>query len=553
MGQLIGPLERSRSTGQDHSIPGEKEQLGHFEGNVTMTPTDSLGVAKSRELSDVFSWRRHLQLLVPILAVYLSLSLYGIGRQSLWEDEFRSVQRIASSRPIWQDGHGFLYFALLRSWARLGTSEAVLRSLSALLGAAAVCLLYALGHVLLQRRVAAVGTLLFATSPFLIWYAQEVRYITLVLVTTLLTMHAFRWVIRSGRLGSWLTYGGTCLLAFFSFLSTLLLPMVQGFYLLGSLSRRALLRKWIACQLIVLVLFAAWFVSGTHYLKAFVESRSSSVESSARYKGFPFPFSGDFNDVRPAVLPYTFFALSAGFSLGPPPRELYSNRSLAPLLPYAPLLSVLAVLYGGLLLSGLVGLRHQRDSRLLLALWVGVPILCTFGIAKSLDIFYDVRYVAMVLPAYLLLVGAGIVGFQSRAVQTILLCAVLTVHFLALRNYYSDPRYAREDTRSAGQFLESAASPGDAILVVGTLSSLPYYYKGNLPPVSLSDVGEAAQPLTERLRKFTADCDRVWLVQIRPWQMDRAGEVKAALDRTLPLVQSQSFPGVEVYAYHHSR
>ena len=365
-----------------------------------------------------------------------------------------------------------------------------MRTLSALLGAAAVCLFYALGHVLLQRRVAAVGTLLFATSPFLIWYAQEVRYITLVLVTTLLSMHAFRWVIRSGRLASWLAYGGCCLLAFFSFLSTLLLPVVQGFYLLGSLSRRALLRKWVACQLVVLVLFATWFVSGTHYLKAFMQSRSSS-QSSARYKGFPFPYSGDFNHVRPAVLPYTFFALSTGFSLGPPPRELYSNRSLAQLLPYAPLLSTLAVMYGGLLLSGLMMLRGQRDSRLLLMLWVTVPVLCTFGIAKSLNIFYDVRYVAMILPAYMILVAAGIVGFRSHLVQTILVCAVLAVHVLALRNYYSDPRYAREDTRSASQFLESAARPADKILVVGTLSSLPYYYKGSLPLVSFSNVGDS--------------------------------------------------------------
>ena len=47
-----------------------------------MTPTDSTLVAKSRELSDVSSWGPHLRLLLPILAVYLLLSLYGIGRQS---------------------------------------------------------------------------------------------------------------------------------------------------------------------------------------------------------------------------------------------------------------------------------------------------------------------------------------------------------------------------------------------------------------------------------------------------------------------------------------
>ena len=543
MEQLKAPVDK---------CPG-REPIRHLELKPAIAKTAPSFIAKSREPLQASNWRPHLRLLLPILAVYLVLSFYGIGRQSLWEDEFRSVQRVAAARRIWQDGHGFLYFALLRWWATLGTSEAMLRSLSAVLGAAAVCLMYALGQVLFHPRLAAVGAVLFATSPFLIWYAQEVRYITLVLVTTLLMMHAFHRVIHSGRLRWWLAYGGSCLVAFFSFLATLLLIVVQGIHLLGSPSRRSVLRKWVGCQIVVLILFAGWFVSGTHYLKAFVESRSNQQHPSAQYKTFPFPFSGEFNNVRPAVVPYTLFALSAGFSLGPSTRELYANRSLAQLLPYAPMLLVLTGLYGALLVSGLIALRHQRGSRLLLVLWVTIPILCTFGIAKGLNIFYDVRYVAMVLPAYLLLLGAGIVSFRSHRVQIILTCAVLGVHFMALLNYYSDPRYAREDTRSASQFLASVARPGDAILVVGTLSSLPYYYKGDLPIVSLSDVGEAAEPLVDRLRNFSQSYNRVWLVQIRPWQMDRAGKVKATFDRTFPLVQSQSFPGAEIHGYGSSK
>ena len=34
-----------------------------------------------------------------------------------------------------------------------------------------------------------------------------------------------------------------------------------------------------------------------------------------------FPFTGEFNEVRLAVLPYTFFAFTTGFSMGPSPRE----------------------------------------------------------------------------------------------------------------------------------------------------------------------------------------------------------------------------------------
>jgi mannosyltransferase len=499
-----------------------------------------------------WSWRQHLSRLLPILAAYFALAFYGLDHQSLWEDEFLSLKRLASSIPIWKDGHGFLYFALLRLWMKLGTSESILRSFSVFLGAAAVSLIYAVGSTLLNRRAAVIGTAVFATSPFFIWYSQEVRYITLMLVTTLLNMYAFQRLISRPRLGWWLVYGSTALLAFFSFLSTLLLPMVQGLYLLGSPSRRPLLRTWVVCQVVVFTLFAWWFVNGTHFWQTFVEARDSSQQTFLNNPKL-FPFSGDFNNVRPAVIPYTFFALSTGFSLGPSPREIYADRSLAPLVPYAPMLLILSVLYGGLFLSGLMALRRQRDSRMFLMLWVGVPILGAFGIAKLLNIFYDVRYIAMVLPAFVLLLAAGMVRFRRPGVQMMLLGAVLAVHGLALANYYFDPRYAREDTRSAARYLESMAGPRDGVLVVGTLSSLPYYYKGDPPLANFGILNGAGRPLTEQLRELSANHDRLWLVQIRPWQVDRAGKVKAALDGAYGVVEQQHFPGVAIYAYRVSK
>jgi hypothetical protein len=71
---------------------------------------------KIENSSQELSWGQHLQSLLPFLAVYLILALHNIDRQSLWEDEFLSVQRAASPIPIWKDGHGFLYFALLQLW-----------------------------------------------------------------------------------------------------------------------------------------------------------------------------------------------------------------------------------------------------------------------------------------------------------------------------------------------------------------------------------------------------------------------------------------------------
>jgi uncharacterized membrane protein len=493
----------------------------------------------------------HVRTLLPTIGVYLVLAFYGIDHQSLWEDEFLSLERTASSIPIWKDGHGFLYFALLNFWIRLGTSELVLRSLSVLFGAAVVGLTYAVGIRLLDRRSAVLATALVATSPFLIWYSQEARYVTLTLAATLLAMYLFERAVSDPRFRWWFVSGGATLVALFSFLSTLLLPLVQALYLAASPLRRPLLKQWAMCQIVVCAIFALWFVSGTHFLRAFLEARGAGAQIIANPTVFP--FSADDNQVRPAVIPYTFFTLSAGFSLGPSPRELHADRSLAPLLAHAPILVLLGVLYGGLLVAGLSALRHRPDSGALLALWVFVPLLGVFAIAKLLNIYYVVRYVAIIFPAYVMILAYGIASFRRVGIQFMLVGAVLAVHGAALANYYYNPRYAREDTRAAAQFLTSKARSQDLILVVGTVSSLPHYYTGRPPLVPFVTPNGGWRSPEEQVRELSAHHDRLWLVQIRPWQVDRGGKVKTALDNAMANIEHRRFSGVDVYGYKQKK
>jgi uncharacterized membrane protein len=494
-----------------------------------------------------WNWRRDSGILLSILALYLALAFYGIGHQSLWEDEYLSVRRVASPIPIWKDGHGFLYFALLKLWTQLGTSERILRSLSVLLGASAIGVVYAVGCRLCDRRVGAIAAALMATSPFFIWFSQETRYITLTILSALLAQFAFHQALICGTRRWWFAYAAAVLLALFSFVATFMLPLSHGIYLLCFSSRRPLLKKWLGCQAIVFLVFAWWVVNGTHYFHSFVEARRTGHD--AAFDRNKVPITADFNQVRIEVIPYSLFAFSTGFSLGPSPRELHRDRSLTPLVAHIPALLIVALLYGTLLLSGVRAFPRRREAKLFILLWLVVPILGIFGIARLLNLFYDTRYVAMAVPAYFLWLAAGIAGFRRVGVQIVLFGAVLVVHGTALANYYFDPRYAREDTRGAAQYLEAAAGPQDLFLVVGTVSSLPHYYKGNLPLIDFKSIQSVGQPLKEELRNLTGNLNRIWLVQIRPWQVDRAGVVKRELDNTCNLVESRHFPGVDVYTY----
>jgi 4-amino-4-deoxy-L-arabinose transferase-like glycosyltransferase len=69
-----------------------------------------------------------------------------------------------------------LYYALAWVWAKLfGTGEAGLRSLSALVGTAAIPITYLCGRELISRGAGYAAAALAAVSPWMIWYSQEAR------------------------------------------------------------------------------------------------------------------------------------------------------------------------------------------------------------------------------------------------------------------------------------------------------------------------------------------------------------------------------------------
>jgi uncharacterized membrane protein len=496
------------------------------------------------------NWRQHLGTLLPLLLIYLALACYRIDYQSLWLDEVLSVQAAASTASAWKKFHGPLYFLLLHVWTHIGTSELVLRLLSVLFGVVAVCLFYATCLAILSRRGTILGTTLFVTSPFFIWYSQETRYITLMLATALLTIYTFFQLSAHGRLRWWLAYCGAVMLALFSFVNNIFLLLAQGVYLVWSPTRRPLLRTGLVCLILILVPFG-WKVSG-RFSRAVVVQTTISGEQRVTLDPKRWR-SATPKEFTPMMIPYTFFAFSAGYSLGPSVRELHISRSLETLMPHAPTLIILGGLFGSLFLIGLVTLWRQPDVGRFLTLWIAVPIIGTLSVSVFTSMAYNARYVSMVFPAFVIILAAGIVSFRRPVIQKAFMAAVLVVHGVALANYYFNPVYSREDTRAAIQYLESEVGPRDVVLGVGNVNGLKYYSRGNLPIARLSKQPKSNSSMADEVQQLSKNHDRLWLVEIRPWQQDPTGKVKAALNVAYNLIEQKQFPGVDIYCYRLSQ
>jgi uncharacterized membrane protein len=147
----------------------------------------------SRRPAFAESGRGELAGLVAITALAAAVRFTRIGHQSFWLDESYTVDLVQRSFGHMLDGVARtestppLYYVLAWPWAKLfGTTEAGLRSMSALFGTIAVPIAWRAGREWFSARAGLIAAALVAVNPFFVWYSQEARsYSLLVLMAAL--------------------------------------------------------------------------------------------------------------------------------------------------------------------------------------------------------------------------------------------------------------------------------------------------------------------------------------------------------------------------------
>jgi 4-amino-4-deoxy-L-arabinose transferase-like glycosyltransferase len=146
------------------------------------------------------SSRRAGLALAGIVALGAALRFATLGDQSLWLDE-AFTHRIATNPlgdmlDLIRQGENTppLYYALTWAWCQIaGTGEAALRVPSALAGTATIPVAYLIGRQVATRMAGLLLAGLVAASPFLVWYSQEARaYSLVVLLVSVSLLFALR-------------------------------------------------------------------------------------------------------------------------------------------------------------------------------------------------------------------------------------------------------------------------------------------------------------------------------------------------------------------------
>jgi mannosyltransferase len=153
------------------------------------------------------------QLLAALTALAAILRFSTLHVQSFWFDEAVTVRLLHGSFGHMLSSIGgsestpALYYALAWVWTRVfGHGEVGLRSMSALAGTLFVPVAYAAGKELASRRTAVVIAALAAFNPLLIWYSQEARSYSLLVLLAGLSFLLFARLMREqtdGTLALW--------------------------------------------------------------------------------------------------------------------------------------------------------------------------------------------------------------------------------------------------------------------------------------------------------------------------------------------------------------
>ena len=396
------------------------------------------------------------------------------------------------ARDAANDIHPPLYYWLLHGWVRLlGTGEAAVRSLSALLGVALVALIYALGRRLRPEGGAWIGllaALLAAVNPFQVYYSQEARMYMLAAVLAAAAVLALIRFVESrsaAALVALVVLEAAGLYTHYSFVFVVV--VVNLAYLLSlrtpRLDRGQVL-GWIVAQAAVVLLYLPWLPTALRQVTS-----------------WPGPSPQD---------PF-FQALADTWRwlvLGP---TIETGQAAVPLLAA----TFLAVV-------GLFGWSRRHVWKpILLAVWLAVPVVSILALGLYREAY--LKFLLVASPPVMLLLAAGTLGhgkrptrYMLRFVQVIAILLVLAGAGVALRSYYVKSAYARDDYRGIAAYIQALGRPGDAILLnaPGQQEVFGYYYHGNLP----------VYPLPES-RPARPGCHRGGAV--RPGQPGRAGICRA--------------------------
>jgi len=452
-------------------------------------------------------------ILLAIVVVGAFLRIYHLGTQSFWQDEVFSVALAKMTLPQMvqataQNVNPPFYYFLLHYWMMIfGTSDSAIRLLSALFGILAIPTIYVVGRQLFNKEAGLLAALILALSSFNIWYSQEARMYSLMVLLALLSMYFFWRFLQQSNLVSSVGYVLSTTLLVYTHTFGWLVVVAENIYvvtlLVLSKDRTYRLRHWAVLQAIVVALFVPWMaVLIAQTLRHVTTGSNLAAPTIADFIYTFSEYSGT------GVLLVLFLALSV--------LSLFGYQKVRGSMDWKAPLKALESYAWEVHIQGAAPVYF-------LAVWLLTINLIPFIISSFSSPIYLDRYTIAASVALYVLVAKGISNINYRYAKIAVMGIIVVLSAANLQVYYTS--ITKPQAREATSFIDANLKSGDVILVTPDTHGAVFDYYNNRtdavvkPLQSWAAVGNttnssAPPSVKDKINEIQSDVsghDRVWL------------------------------------------
>lgn len=418
--------------------------------------TDTLGDDKykvssfkdlnSENLRLVILNNRYAQLLILLVAIGFALRFYNLGFNSIWLDEgttfgYAKMGFVEIWNAVIAEFHPPLFYWLEHMMNVFGDSEFVLRFMPALFGVLAVPVFYLIGSEVVNRDVGIITALLVTFSPFQIYYSQDARAYTMILLFFSISLLAYIYALKTREMKWWIIFGIASAIAFWAHYYTIIGTGVIVLHAIVTNYREILkntpFRKGFLVSIILFVILSI-------PLLLLIYERYLELSASAPTYGV----------LGPQLITSSIISFS-GF-------EWWSG-----------------VLFAVLFIVGVSYLYKKSVSYM--ALVVGLLLIpLIFSVILSAKITMNPRYLIFLLPVFYLGIASAYMPMKELIKNDKFIYAFMAVLVLVnipfMATYYTS--YTKNDWRGFSGQLGNVTEAGDVIVVLPGYMTQPldYYY-----------------------------------------------------------------------------
>ncbi|MGC9436290.1 MAG: glycosyltransferase family 39 protein, partial [Methanomicrobiales archaeon] len=415
---------------------------------------------------------QYLVLLALLIICGAFLRFYNLGFNSLWLDEASTLTFARQTLSgIWTSVAGGEFNPPLFYWMEhamlvFGDSEFVLRFLPALFGVLAIPVMYCIATVFGDRKVGLLAATLMTFSPFAVYYSQDARAYTAVLLFFSLFLLFYGMARRSDDIRYWALAGVFAAIAFWT-----------HFYVLIPI--------------------------GILYLYAFIDQGRSHAWALQKLRNFAISLGLFLLICLPLIV--VMVQLFATRTSAAPTYGIQGPGVITEsIIQISGFNWAVAALFMVLFLGGIAALYlKNRQTALLWALLFFAPLLISWVLSSSMPMIP--RYLIYLLPIFFVGVAASCWLIHSRYPTEKVVFAFMAIFILVslpfFTSYYTTLQ--KNDWRGFSGILEDTTSPGDVVVVSPGYMRQPLdYYYNNATEGTLQESASTAAAYSQLLERY---------------------------------------------------